>query len=99
MATKKITKPTLCRGVIYTAHRGHEAGDVDEYAGVIVKVWPDAVHFDGEGKATPAPDTVDIVTHGSHSTYHNNGVRYDEHGAPNTWRYPSPTQETIEVGA
>jgi hypothetical protein len=87
-ATMKIQKPTLGRVVIFTAWRGHDEKDRDEYAGIIVRVHDQL-----------GPGVVDIKTMGPHSLYDNARVPHDANGAGGTWRYPPHTKDEIEVAS
>lgn len=85
----KIQKPTIDRIVEFTAWRGvgERSGEVDRYAGIVV-----ASPADGHDAST-----VDLVTFGPHSVYHNNAVPFDADGAAGTWRYPARTDDLIDV--
>jgi hypothetical protein len=65
-------RPTLGRIVHYTAPT--ECGG-ETYAGIIVKVYEDKT-------------AIDIVTLGSSSVYHNNGVEFAEVATPGRWTWP-----------
>ena len=85
--SSKIQKPTLGRGVIYTAWRGEgeASGKVDEYTGLVV------------GVAKAHEGTIDIKTFGPNSIYSNNGVHFDANGKAGTWRYPERCDDMLDV--
>ena len=100
----KIPKPTIGRIVLFTAWRGEgeASGKVDEYAGVVVKVHkaePSVQNGRGGIDAGVLDGTIDIVTLGSQSVYHNNNIVHDANGKAGTWRYPPHSKEEIEVDA
>lgn len=85
MTTVDILRPSKGRIVIFTAWRGHEQGEVDEYASHVV----------GTDKADRG--IVDLVTFGPQSTYFQRDVPYHPDGKAKTWRYPPHVAENVTV--
>ena len=107
----RIQKPSLGRVVIFTAFRGHEKTEVDEYAGIIVKVHTplsegarglrslESLRLLTDEEKSAATGRIDIKTFGSSSTYDNHNVEHGAEGKTNTWRYPTVMRDEIEVAS
>jgi hypothetical protein len=78
-----ISTPTPGRVVLFTAFRGHETAEKDEYPGIVVKHHGDGV--------------VDLVTFGPNSIYHNHKVKHLHSGEPQGWRYPPHSADMIDI--
>lgn len=83
----KIQKPTKGRVVFFTAYRGHDEKDTDEYTALITNTYP------SEGDGT----VVDLVTFGSASFYFQPKVKFNSDGVAGSWRYPPFEKAEIEV--